>query len=705
MAYYGTLRAGAIALPMNTLLKEPEADHCLTDSGATVVLAWQNCAETAYAAAAQAGAEASRGEFGKYVRARVAAYKYPRPHLAAAGAAEGLDGQDPQARDRPSGNPGSSGKVVNMGRALLGAIAAVCASAAMAAPAQATLSVSALSVTPSTTQAGGTAGQPGPNITIAAQFSTPNGDSPKDLTIALAPGLLANPTVVPPCRAKSFNAGLCPASSQIGSGYITGTAPGFGLTLSLPTDAYLIQPTGSEVARLGLIVYFFGFPVVTQSAPISIRTTPNVGIDIPLSSIPNQLDGIGVIVNSLKLTIDGTVNGKTFTRNPTSCSAATTTVTVDSYGAPSTSTSQQSAFTPTGCGRLPYAPKLAGIAAQDTGDDGAGFAATITQTYNEADNARVLLTLPASLSPRLSLLASACSNATVSQCPSVGSATVATPLLAAPLAAKIVLVAHTGSIPTLAILIPAPLNLQLNATPILTGSAVQALVVGIPDIPLSSLTLSLPGGPNSLFRAGVHLCSSPQTVSGNFTAWSDATANPSATVAVSGCPVGSTTSSARTVAAATPVLAATPRVIPMAHGRSALAPVGDATVTYANPAHGTQKVTVAVGSGSRRPISSVSIRFLTGLSFNAGKLEHHVRVVLDGRQVEAKATVKRGVLRIAFGRRSQVAIITLSGSALRESGATGGDGRSHHAGKLTMVVTEAFASGPPTVLRLRAIAI
>ena len=411
----------------------------------------------------------------------------------------------------------------------------------MAAPAQATLSVSSFSVTPSTTQAGGANGKPGPDITIHAQFSTPNWDSPRDLTIALAPGLLANPTAVPLCSTANFNAGICPASSQIGSGYITGTAPGFGLTLSLPADAYLIQPTGSEVARMGLIVYFFGFPVVTQSAPISIRTTPNVGIDIPLTSIPNQLDGIGVIVNALKLTIDGTVNGKTFTRNPTSCSAATTTVTVDSYGAPSTRTTNQSSFTPTGCGTLPYMPKLSGIASQDTGDDGAAFAATITQTYNEADNTQVLLTLPASLSPRLSLLASACTNANLSQCPSVGSATVATPLLAARLTAKIVLVAHTGSVPTLAILIPAPLNLQLNATPIITGPAVQALVVGIPDIPLSSLTLSLPGGPNSLFRAGVHLCSSPQTVSGNFTAWSGATANPSATVAVSGCPAGSTT--------------------------------------------------------------------------------------------------------------------------------------------------------------------
>ena len=120
--------------------------------------------------------------------------------------------------------------------------------------------------------------------------------------------------------------------------------------------------------------------------------------------------------------------------------------------------------------------------------------------------------------------------------------------------------------------------------------------------------------------------------------------------------------------------------------------------------HGTPKVTVAVGSGSGRPISSVSIRFLTGLSFNARKLEHHLRIVLDGRKVNAKLTEQHGVLRIAFGRRGRVAIIVLSGPALREPAPTARDGRSRHAGKLTMVVTEAFATGAPTVLRLRAIA-
>ena len=352
----------------------------------------------------------------------------------------------------------------------------------------------------------------------------------------------------------------CPASSQIGSGYITGIAPEFGLALSLPTYAYLIRPTGSEIARMGVVVYFFGFPVVTESAPISIRTTPDVGINIPLTSLPNQLDGIDAILTHLNLRIDGMVDGKTFTRNPTSCSPATTTVTVDSYESPTTSTTGQSSFTPTGCGTLPYAPKLSGVASHDTGDDGAGFAATITQSSGQADNTNVLLTLPASLSPRLSLLASACTNRNLSLCPTIGTAAIATPLLNAPLAARIVLVAHAGGIPTLAILIPAPIDLQLNATPIITGPAVGALLVGIPDIPLSSLTLSLPGGPNSLFRAGVHLCSTPQAVSGHFAGWNGATANPSATVVVSGCAGGSSNTSASATRMTTTVPAASKRV-------------------------------------------------------------------------------------------------------------------------------------------------
>lgn len=552
-----------------------------------------------------------------------------------------------------------------MVRGLRCTVAALCAAAALAAHAQATVSVSSFSVTPSTLTAGGTSGEPGPDVKIGARFSTPDGDSPKDLRIALAPGLLANPTGVPRCSTSSFNAGICPSFSQIGSGSITGLAPAFGLSLSLPTYAYLIQSTGPEIARLGLIVYFFGFPVITQSAPISIRTSPSVGIDIPLTSLPNQLDGISVILTALDLTIHGSIGGRTFTRNPTSCSAATSTLTADSYGAPSTSTTTPSSFTPTGCSTVPYAPALSGAASVDSGDDGAGFAATMTQTYNEADNTKALLNLPASLSPRLSLLASACTNAVLSQCPAVGSATVATPLLPAPLTASVVLVAHAGSIPTLAILIPAPVNLRLNVTPIITGPVVDALLVGIPDIPLSSLTLRLPGGPTSLFRAGVHLCSSPQTVSGNFTAWSGAVAHPSAIVPVSGCPGGSPTTSATAASAVTTGPASNKRAARVAHGRSGHSAAGDRVVTFSRTATGRPEMTVVVGSGGRAPFSSVSIRMPNGLSVRSRQLADDVRVVLDGSEVGATATVKHGVLRLVLGRSGRVAIIRLSAPALR----------------------------------------
>jgi long-chain acyl-CoA synthetase len=39
--YYGVLRAGAVVVPMNPLLKAREVEYYLADSGARVVFAWQ----------------------------------------------------------------------------------------------------------------------------------------------------------------------------------------------------------------------------------------------------------------------------------------------------------------------------------------------------------------------------------------------------------------------------------------------------------------------------------------------------------------------------------------------------------------------------------------------------------------------------------------------------------------------------------------
>jgi long-chain acyl-CoA synthetase len=57
IAYYGVLRAGAVVVPMNVLLKRREIAFYLEDSGAGLLLAWHGFAEEAREGAAAAGAE------------------------------------------------------------------------------------------------------------------------------------------------------------------------------------------------------------------------------------------------------------------------------------------------------------------------------------------------------------------------------------------------------------------------------------------------------------------------------------------------------------------------------------------------------------------------------------------------------------------------------------------------------------------------
>jgi long-chain acyl-CoA synthetase len=57
VAYYGALRAGAVVVPMNVLLKRREIAFYLEDSGARLLLAWHGFAEEARGGAEDAGAE------------------------------------------------------------------------------------------------------------------------------------------------------------------------------------------------------------------------------------------------------------------------------------------------------------------------------------------------------------------------------------------------------------------------------------------------------------------------------------------------------------------------------------------------------------------------------------------------------------------------------------------------------------------------
>jgi long-chain acyl-CoA synthetase len=81
VAYYGVLRAGAIVVPMNVLLKRREIAFYLEDSGAELLLAWHGFAEEAQAGAADAGAELVEVEPAAF--AATLAEREPLPDVAA----------------------------------------------------------------------------------------------------------------------------------------------------------------------------------------------------------------------------------------------------------------------------------------------------------------------------------------------------------------------------------------------------------------------------------------------------------------------------------------------------------------------------------------------------------------------------------------------------------------------------------------------
>jgi long-chain acyl-CoA synthetase len=80
VCYYGVLRAGAVVVPMNVLLKQREVAFYLRDSGAKLLLAWHGFAQDAQAGAQEAGAECvlvTPGEFEQLLGAT-----QPRPEVA-----------------------------------------------------------------------------------------------------------------------------------------------------------------------------------------------------------------------------------------------------------------------------------------------------------------------------------------------------------------------------------------------------------------------------------------------------------------------------------------------------------------------------------------------------------------------------------------------------------------------------------------------
>jgi hypothetical protein len=304
-------------------------------------------------------------------------------------------------------------------RRLVAACAGAVAMGALVLPnaASAALSISSLSTTPSSTQAGSH-----PNFQLSLRFS---GDSsPKALAINLPPGFVGNPNAATKCPQATFQAGNCGADSVVGSttvytntgvGGSTGGGGGSGsggggggagdlpvvgpviapivcpvlpflcpsglrthamragaattstggraraLSVPVPADGtvYNLQPNPGEPARLGIIVRPLSGALgdIKLQSQVSVRDDGDFGLTSTLDNLPTTFNGLSTQITGMDLTLFGkTSSGQDFVTLPTRCATATTTVGVTPYSGGATTAS--ASFTPTGCGSVPFSPAL-----------------------------------------------------------------------------------------------------------------------------------------------------------------------------------------------------------------------------------------------------------------------------------------------------------------------------------------------------------
>jgi hypothetical protein len=318
-----------------------------------------------------------------------------------------------------------------------------------------------------------------PSYTTKLGLDTSAG-TPSSLTIHLMPGVLASPAADPACLTSSTpDTSAC----QIGTGTVSVLD---GLVSAPVVTAYLAPPpnssdvVGINLVSAGLLTIHAGAQLV-QTASGNVQTV----LSVPLSS----LKGLAGAISGMALTINGKLNGKPFNRMPTNCSPGHSTLTV-AYANKTETTTASPDFKPTGCASLPYAPKFKVTAHEDAHNVGAAVATSVTQAIGQAATAKMILKLPEStLNANLKVVRLQNTSTPV------GAAVASSPLLPKPLRGQVFLVG-TPAHPQLKFRFPAPAALTLTGLVTLSNDTVT--IPSVPDVPLTGLVVTFPGGPEAL---------------------------------------------------------------------------------------------------------------------------------------------------------------------------------------------------------------
>lgn len=364
------------------------------------------------------------------------------------------------------------------------------------------------------------------------------------ISTTLPAGLLGSISSVPLCGEPAANDGTCPASSEIGT--VSVTAGAGAEPYEFTGHAYLTGPYGSAPYGLSVVVPAVAGPY--NLGEVKTRGAITVGLYngrvTVTATLPTIVEGVPLRLQSLNVA----VNRSKFLFNPTSCGPLATESALSSTLG--TTQALSSGFQVGNCAALPFKPSL-GVSSggRPTKAGGASLVVEMTQPAGQANIHEIQLQLPKQLPSRLTTLQKACVAASFeaslppgncAHTADVGTVSVTTPVLPGTLKGPAYLISHGGeSFPDLDL--------------VLQGDGVEVVLVGhthissagittstfesLPDVPISSVTVDLPMGPDSALDTDGRLCRTKLFAPTTMIAQSGAKITQNSQISVSGCPI------------------------------------------------------------------------------------------------------------------------------------------------------------------------
>lgn len=363
-------------------------------------------------------------------------------------------------------------------------------------------------------------------------------------------GLLGMLSSVQLCLEAEANAGSCPPESKIGT---TTAATGAGShPFEIKGDVYLTGPYRGSPFGLSVVVhveagpFHLGVRVVRARIAVS-RTDSTLTVATDESgpfAIPQIVFGVPVRLRRVTVHVDR----PGFMFNPTGCGAEQVSATIAAMQGGVASVS--SPFAAAGCKRLAFKPKFAATTSAFT-SRAKGASLEVKLSYprnaigNDANVAKVKVSLPRQLPSRLTTLQKACPADTFETnpgaCPSgsvVGVVQAVTPVLPVKLAGPAYFVSHGGeAFPSLIVVLQGDgVRVDLRGTTFIDKHGITSSTFdALPDVPVRSFELRLPQGRFSALAANGRLCGRRLAMPTEFVAQNGAVLRQKTKIAVQGC--------------------------------------------------------------------------------------------------------------------------------------------------------------------------